>query len=517
MSNANVLSTSHLEVVGKSGTVHTDTDPPLLYAEDLHGPAEVRKRSVEPGLNGALQVFPGAVEGRLHFGNFVGLTELDGCLVRVDSRRISVPQADEMLGDLLRSLRRLPSRALPPHWGAAFDRPLGSSEDLDLLAYIVVRDAVRGHGPHDLTAALGRILTRPHEHLIDERIDRPIWSADRVDGATAIDLVARPVPRILVPANSPFSHSPVTLRLNGMLPTRISVGRSVPTTDTLENRFVATVIDRCLAITRAVIVHAAREGLASLQPVHAEAVQVATTLERWRRHRVLENLQPLTRLPTTSTVLRKRPGYRDVLTLYADLLGRTRVVPPAAAMRIVGLRDIATLFEWWCFFQVVDAMASSHGPPLRVDPSLKVGRGPSLAKASRRTSPGVFGSSSIVASRGPLKGGHHSYSVPLRPDILMETPTERHIFDAKFAFEPSGLIQKRIQTILTIQMRDSRVALAAITFTRCTPTATRSTVWRRCRFSTLVKARVVSSWHLEQLASGSGGIAVAGRQQNSSV
>jgi PD-(D/E)XK nuclease superfamily len=35
-------------------------------------------------------------------------------------------------------------------------------------------------------------------------------------------------------------------------------------------------------------------------------------------------------------------------------------------------------------------------------------------------------------------GKHRSYSVPLRPDILVETPRERHIFDAKFAFEPFG-------------------------------------------------------------------------------
>jgi len=35
-------------------------------------------------------------------------------------------------------------------------------------------------------------------------------------------------------------------------------------------------------------------------------------------------------------------------------------------------------------------------------------------------------------------GKHRSYSVLLRPDILVETPRQRHIFDAKFAFEPLG-------------------------------------------------------------------------------
>jgi hypothetical protein len=90
-----------------------------------------------------------ALEGRLRFGNFVGLAELDGCIVRIDSRRISVPDADRMIEELVASVRGLPSRSLPPT-GTSFDRPLVHADHIDLWAYLVVRDAVRGHGPHDL-------------------------------------------------------------------------------------------------------------------------------------------------------------------------------------------------------------------------------------------------------------------------------------------------------------------------------------------------------------------------------
>jgi predicted component of viral defense system (DUF524 family) len=177
-----------------------------------------------------------------------------------------------------------------------------------------------------------------------------------------------------------------------------------------------------------------------MEPLRADAAQLGATLERWRIHRVLEDLRPLRRLPTTSTVLRGRPGYRDVLRLYGDLLGRTRIVPPAAAIRLVGLRDIAALYEWWCFFQVVRTVSDTLGPPVRVDPAVSSWQGAELGQGlTAHFSGKVRVEFNRSFSRSP-GGRHRSYSVTLRPDILVETPRERHIFDAKFAFEPVGSV-----------------------------------------------------------------------------
>jgi len=285
---------------------------------------------------------------------------------------------------------------------------------------------------------MGRILARPHERLVDERADRPIWAADRIDGATLVEIASRRFERIRLPPESPLAGSPIALRLGGVLPANIRVGRSVPSNDTLENRFVVTVLDRCLAIVRTVAAHAARGSSPAMEPIRAEATQLAATLGRWRLHRVLEDLSPLRRLPTTSTVLRGRPGYRDVLRLYADLLGRTRIVPPSAAMRIVGLRDMAALYEWWCFFEVVDAVANTLGPPVRIDPAAPTWQGAELGQGLTAHFSGSVRVEFNRSFSGSQSGKHRSYSVSLRPDILVETPHARHIFDAKFAFDPLG-------------------------------------------------------------------------------
>jgi predicted component of viral defense system (DUF524 family) len=435
VSDLAALETDHITVVGRAGTLRPDLDPPRLYAEETY---TVRPRvgaSMGQGVLGVLTVLPGAHEGRLRFGNFVGLADVDGLTVRVDSRKISAPEADQMIRQLVTALSSLPSRALTPT-GQAFDRPLAAAAaEVDLIAYLVVRDAINGRGPHDLTAAMARILERPHERLTVEQIEKPVWAADRIDSGTLIDLVARSGERIRVPTTSPLAAAPITARLHGTLPAHLRVTRSTPTTDTLENRFIATVVDHCLAIVRRVAAHAARDQAPGMKPLRDEAQQLAAALERWRRHRVLETLQPITQLPTTSTVLRGRRGYRHVLQLYADLIGRPRLIPPQALMRIVGVRDIATLYEWWCLFELIDATAATLGPPLKIVPASEGWQGAELGQGLRAEFPlGVRIDFNRSFSRSK-SGNYRSYSVALRPDLLLETPLGRHIFDAKFAFD----------------------------------------------------------------------------------
>lgn len=102
------------------------------------------------------------------------------------------------------------------------------------------------------------------------------------------------------------------------------------------------------------------------------------------------------------------------------------------------MRDIAALYEWWCFFQVVRAVSDTVGPPVRVDPAAPSWQGAELGQGlTAHFSGKVRVEFNRSFSRSP-GGKHRSYSVPLRPDILVETPQVRHIFDAKFAFEPLG-------------------------------------------------------------------------------
>jgi predicted component of viral defense system (DUF524 family) len=103
---------------------------------------------------------------------------------------------------------------------------------------------------------------------------------------------------------------------------------------------------------------------------------------------------------------------------------------------MVGLRDIAHIYEWWCLFQVLAAASATVGQPIHVDPPKQTWQGAELGEGLTATFPhGVRVEFNRRFSRSGASG-YHSYSLPLRPDILLVTPTRRHVFDAKFAFEP---------------------------------------------------------------------------------
>ena len=431
------LETKHLEVVGPPGTIDLSSDPPLLYAEETYVVHPRAGGDVRPGLAGALTVLPGALEGRLRFGNFVGLAELDGRVVRIDSRRISVPDADRMIDELVAAVRGLPSRALPPT-GTSFDRPLVHADDIDLLAYLVVRDAVRGHGPHDLTAAMARILARPHERLADERSDRPIWAADRIDGRTLIELASRPVERIRVPLDSPLAGSPIAL-LPGGVPARVRVGRSIPTTDTLENRFVATVLDRCLAIVRAVSAHAARGS----HPAMAAAPRGSDAARR--RARTLAPSPRSRRPPAPQATAHHVDCPSRAARATATCSVSTPIFSDARASSRRPLRSGSSGCETsqrstsgGATSRSFTAVSDTLGPPLRLDPAAPTWQGAELRHGLTAHFPESVRVEFNRSFSRSQAGKHRSYSVTLRPDILVETPQGRHIFDAKFAFEPLG-------------------------------------------------------------------------------
>jgi len=153
-------------------------------------------------------------------------------------------------------------------------------------------------------------------------------------------------------------------------------------------------------------------------------------LERWRRHPTLAGIAPARELRIDSTVLRSRPGYREVTRFFVDLQARTRLLDTADAERLLDARDAALLYEYWCYFQVVDAVASV----LHRTPQPSAFRFGALGSTLQQSSAADFGVAQVWFNRQfsePL-----SYSLPLRPDITVElSDGTLHLFDAKLKRE----------------------------------------------------------------------------------
>jgi predicted component of viral defense system (DUF524 family) len=205
----------------------------------------------------------------------------------------------------------------------------------------------------------------------------------------------------------------------------------VETTNTPENRFIVAVLEVADAVIKR-FEEAVRRDYPNRVRRHLEdAANYRDLLDRWRRHPALAGVPPARRLTTQSTVLRGRPGYRQVTQFFVDLQARTRLLDADDAQRLLELRDAALIYEYWCYFQVVDAVTAV----LRKKPAPAPFRYDSFGSKLPWAYAADFGSVRVWFNREFRKP--HSYSVPLRPDITLELEDGTlHLMDAKFKREP---------------------------------------------------------------------------------
>jgi predicted component of viral defense system (DUF524 family) len=261
----------------------------------------------------------------LRYGNYVGSSSLGGRALRVTSERLTPSEVDAMLDDIVTGLHSLPFYFdTPVQLGYA--RDVHASEDVGYQAYAFVAHALRSSGPHDLPTALGRILARPHVRLVPIVDDVPLARASRVDAETLFGLARTASPLHPIPTNSPLAVTPIAIALGKRAPENVRAGRLIESTDTPENRFIVAVLEAALDVIESFRQAVLRDYPARAERFLQEVAEFAAQLSRWRRHLALKDLPPLRRLSTESTVLRGRPGYREVTRFYVDLNARTRLL-----------------------------------------------------------------------------------------------------------------------------------------------------------------------------------------------
>lgn len=424
------------------GSLHESDDGAVELVAERHYLVRLHADAARDVLAGALTVPRGGSEGLLHFGNFVGIAELGGRRLVVRSNRLPTNAAHEMLDAVAEHLASLPFGATAPT-AAFYARDRNIAPDALYHAFAFLRDGLRARGRHDLPGAIERILSRPHEalHQHDAQLV-PLAAASQIDAATLAAIQSEPELLSPIGPESPLAAHPLARRLKGRMPELVRIRPLARTTDNRENRFVVAALDAMIDITRRFGRFASASRKTSSATNAQEAVEIAERLERWRRHRTFEQLKPERQVPINSTVLRGRAGYRELLGFYSDLLARTRLSNPHDMHALLELRDAALIYEYWCYFRVVEAVGDVLGQPARLGRLAVTPSGthvPYGYRADWGLAEVLFNVTYSKPATGSWERGRHSYSVRLRPDVTLRAPGgEVHLFDAKLKLELSG-------------------------------------------------------------------------------
>jgi hypothetical protein len=212
-------------------------------------------------------------------------------------------------------------------------------------------------------AAVGQVLGRPHRGWSSVHEQRPPGRGVP-GGSDVARQIVRAGPRL-----------PSGLELPSSWPAHFDVEKQEETLDTPPNRFVKFALERWRDVVVA-IMNALRAEQHSSGPVERgirEASLLLLRLEGILYQPLFREVGDLTHFPAGDQVLQKREGYRELLRAYIEFEVASKLAwSGGEEVYGAGQRDVATLYEYWAFFQLVRIVATVCEVPFDLERLVEV-------------------------------------------------------------------------------------------------------------------------------------------------
>lgn len=387
------------------------------------------------------------LRARLQFRDYVGATWLHiwvggirvfGVALEVRSKKIDyiedyVALLDALAGHSVGLLLRMGS---PVHSHMSPDLGEASSSGLEL--FLLLRHLIRAPAFEE---ALQAVQESPTQALAYEWGWRPLHRV-RATGPLAIRRAIQrsgPMRPVQIPG-LPHTH----------LPAQMPQRTLTLAEDTPENRFVLTLLARLERLIQQ-LRHQLRGQPSSTQ---TELEQLLALVNQARRLvPFVSKLEPLAPGVVPRDGLSSRAGYRELLQMWDALDAGLQLVWEELSGVIAGpLRDLAQLYEYWCFFEISQVLQKLPGAHLLHAHFLQRTKSGWRIRLVRGTQPALVlklrGATIRLFYQRRFGGGgeaYHSYSIALTPDFTLEIvrPDGQTVYlclDAKY--RPEGALEK---------------------------------------------------------------------------
>lgn len=207
-------------------------------------------------------------------------------------------------------------------------------------------------GSRQFRDALHRITTHPHRRWEPEETAHDMRRGFKPDARTLRQL-ARAPRRVPLPSGHPLA------KIIPSLPERISLHRNAQTEDTPENRFVRFALQTFTGFLNRMRLKLEEVGSAADTRLQAEIAALENQLETALAADVFRNVSDPDMLPLGSPVLQRKEGYREVYQAWLRFdMAAHLVWRGGDDVYGAGQRDIATLYEYWVFFKLLDIVSA---------------------------------------------------------------------------------------------------------------------------------------------------------------
>lgn len=202
----------------------------------------------------------------------------------------------------------------------------------------------------EFSTAVNRIVTNPVTTWKNITEQQDIRRVRRFSGA-GIRMITRGENRQTLPKEHPLYKQGIY-----NLPARVQNIRKTDTVDTPENRFVKHALETFLWFCTDIKERVTSEPKSEL---YLEAEGLSDRLEQYLQHAIFSDISRPETLRLNSPVLQRKSGYREILRawLMFDLAARL-IWSGGDDVYEAGKKDVATLYEYWLFFQLLELFRS---------------------------------------------------------------------------------------------------------------------------------------------------------------
>lgn len=304
------------------------------------------------------RITPGIYVGRLAF-SITGPNDFHH-EIAVEVRSVKTEYRSEyrsMLEDItIKCSELLMSHSSPVTQNFTVDYQQNSKTLYQRFAFI--KSIVDSDGFHE---AVRRIISSPVTSWksLESKID--IRRAGRISSAQ-IRQISSCGDRIKLPTH----HRLQSLGGSGVssVPRQLSGRVKTDTVDTPENRFIKYVLQVFQGFCSIVCTHIENQGI-ERPAVYLEACLLEKTFAEYLNHSLFREISSPETLPLNSPVLQRKEGYREILRIWLmfDLAARLCWNALDQDQYHAGKRDVATLYEYWVFFKLLDAVCDVFDIP----------------------------------------------------------------------------------------------------------------------------------------------------------
>lgn len=205
-------------------------------------------------------------------------------------------------------------------------------------------------GTEEFAEAIHRIVTSPVTKWTETTEEKDIRNARRFSNTNIKELLKGSNRSTL-----PETHYLKNLGINS-LPERITSIKKTDSVDTAENRFIKHALENFLKFCTDIHTRARKFGHKKME---TESEQLIRELEGQLHHSFFKSISRPTTLKINSPVLQRKEGYREVLRVWLmfDLAAKL-IWTGGDDIYSGGKKDIATLYEYWLFFKLLELFQS---------------------------------------------------------------------------------------------------------------------------------------------------------------